>query len=162
MNIGAEETKGTPLQLETYKLLKASSLNFSGNVEPRDIPFTECEVVVADGITGNVVLKLTEGVAKMFSGKLKAIFKKNIFTMLAAMIVSGGIKEFKKSMDYSEHGGAPLLGISKPVIKAHGSSDDRAIKNAIRQAINCTKSDMIGQIREELAALPELTEGTEE
>ncbi len=162
INIGAEETKGTPLQLETYSLLKESRLNFAGNLEPRDIPSTECDVAVADGFTGNVVLKLTEGVVKMFSRKIKAIFKKNIFTMFAAAIVNGGIKEFKKSFDYTEHGGAPLLGVSKPVIKAHGSSNAKAIKNAIRQAKTCAESDMIGKIREELAALPEITEGTEE
>ncbi len=162
VNIGAEETKGTPLQLETYKLLSQSGLNFAGNVEPRDIPSTFCDVVVADGFTGNVILKLTEGVAKMFSGRIKAVFKKNIFSALAYLLVKGGIADFKKKMDYSEHGGAPLLGVQKPVIKAHGSSDERAFKNAIRQAIGCVKSDMIGKIKEEVAALSHLTEGSEE
>jgi len=134
-NIGAEETKGTELQREAYKLLKASTLNFTGNAEPRYIPLGNFDVVIADGFTGNVILKLTEGVGLAFVSNIKAIFKKNVFTKLAALIVMPGLKDFKKKMDYSEHGGAPLMGIAKPVIKAHGSSNAIAFKNAIRQAI---------------------------
>lgn len=158
VNIGAERTKGTPLQLETYEMLEKTDLNFVGNIEPRDIPSTDCDVIVADGFTGNVILKLTEGVAKTFSKRIKAIFMKNILTKLSSLPLKEGISEFKKSMDYSEHGGAPLLGTSKPVIKAHGSSDAKAIKNAIRQAIRCVESNMIDKIRGDLAALPEMKE----
>lgn len=158
VNIGAERTKGTELQLETYELLEKSNLNFSGNIEPRDIPSSDCDVIVADGFTGNVILKLTEGLAKTFSKKIKAIFKKNIFTKMATIPLLSGIKDFKKSMDYSEHGGAPLLGTLKPVIKAHGSSNSKAIKNAIRQAAKCVESEMIEKFREGITALPEMKE----
>ena len=150
VNIGAEETKGTELQLEAYKLMKEGGLNFIGNIEPRYIPEGNADVVVCDGFTGNVILKLTEGVAKTFSANLKRIFKKNIITILAAALVSGGIKDFKKKMDYTEHGGAPLLGLTKPVIKAHGSSNAKAIKNAIRQAKIMVESNTISLIKDSL------------
>ena len=161
VNIGAEKTKGTELQLEAYELLEKANLNFSGNIEPRDIPSSDCDVIVCDGFTGNVILKSTEGLAKTFSRKLKAVFKKNIITKLATLPLMGGIKDFKKSMDYSEHGGAPLLGTLKPVIKAHGSSNSKAIKNAIRQAAKCVESNMIDKFREGLSSLPEMKEEKE-
>ncbi|HAN44024.1 MAG TPA: phosphate acyltransferase PlsX [Ruminococcaceae bacterium] len=147
INIGAEETKGLALQVEAHAMLKAAPVNFVGNVEPRSLPLGEVDVAVADGFTGNVVLKLTEGLGKMFNNQLKGIFYKNIGTKFAAIIVSNGLKLFKKQMDYKEYGGAPLLGLAKPVIKAHGSSDARAIKNAIRQAVGVVKNDVISQIQ---------------
>ena len=129
VNIGAEETKGGELQLGAYQLMsQAQNLNFVGNIEPRYIPRGDADVVVADGFTGNVILKLTEGLASMFSGQIKGIFKKNIMTKLAALLVMKGIKAFKQNMDYTEYGGAPLLGTAKPVIKAHGSSNAKAFK----------------------------------
>ena len=156
VNNGAEETKGTPLYVEAHQLLKANSrINFVGNIEPRDIPAGKADVVVADGFTGNAVLKLTEGLAKFFSGKIKAMFKKNLGTKIGYLLLKGGVAEFKKSMDADEYGGAPFLGAAKPVIKAHGSSNARAVKNAIRQARLCVENDLCGQLAESLAVQEE-------
>lgn len=151
VNNGAEETKGTALQLEAYPLLQQSGLNFMGNIEPRDIPSGMADVVVADGFTGNVVLKLTEGVAKMFSSMIKQMFYKSAATKMAGLLMKGALADFKKSFDYTEYGGAPLLGIKKPVIKAHGSSDGKALKNAIRQAKICAENDVAGSIESWIA-----------
>lgn len=145
-NNGAEETKGGQLQQEAYALLKESGLNFAGNIEARDIPFGKTDVVVCDGFTGNIILKLEEGVAKMFSGMLKKMFYKNTKTKLAGLAMKSEMGGFKKSFDYSEYGGAPLLGIKRPVIKAHGSSNADAIKNALRQAKTCAEKDVSGAI----------------
>lgn len=150
-NNGAEETKGTALQLETYPLLQKSGLNFTGNIEARDIPSGAADVVVCDGFTGNIILKLTEGVAKVFSGMIKQMFYKNLKTKMAGAALKTELADFKKSFDYSEYGGAPLLGIQKTVIKAHGSSDAKAIKNAIRQAKTCAEKDVAGTIEAWLA-----------
>lgn len=145
-NIGTEETKGTPLYVETYKLLKECDFNFTGNAEVRDIPAGVCDVVVADGFTGNVILKMYEGAASSIAHRVSALFKKNLISKIAAALVMGGIKDFKKQMDYKEFGGAPLMGLQKPVIKAHGSSDARAFKNAIRQAKEYSEKGVIAQI----------------
>lgn len=145
-NIGVEENKGTQLQLDTYAMLKESSLNFIGNAEVRDIAYGAADVIVADGFTGNVILKMYEGVAGALVKNIKAVFKKNFLSMLSYLGVKGGMDEFKAKMDYKEYGGAVLLGIAKPVIKAHGSSDARAFKNAIRQAADCVKKDVVGEI----------------
>lgn len=152
-NIGTEPTKGTDLQREAYRLFQASPLNFVGNVEGRDIPMGVCDVVVADGFTGNMILKLTEGLGLAFGGNVKAIFKRNIFTMLAGAMVMKGLKEFKKKMDYSEYGGAPLMGIARPVIKAHGSSNAKAFQNAVRQAVAFVSEGVIEDIRKSLPKL---------
>ena len=152
VNNGAEETKGTPTYVEAHQLLKANQqINFVGNIEPRDIPQGGADVVVADGFTGNVVLKLTEGLAKFFGSKLKAMFKKNLGTKIGYLLVKDGVTEFKKSMDADEYGGAPFLGAAKPVIKAHGSSNARAIQNAIRQAKLCVENDLCGVMAQNLA-----------
>lgn len=150
VNIGTEDTKGDPLRTETYGLLKNTSLNFTGNVEAREIPFGACDVAVADGFTGNVVLKLTEGLAGAMMQNIKGIFLKNGLSKLAALAVKSGLKDFKSRMDYTEYGGAPLMGISKPVIKAHGSSNAKAIKNAIRQAMNLAETGAIDEIAKNL------------
>ena len=151
-NNGTEETKGTQLQLETYPLLQNSGLNFIGNIEGREIPSGEADVVVCDGFTGNIILKTVEGVAKLFSGKIKEMFYKNTKTKVAGLMMKDGLSDFKKSFDYKEYGGAPFLGIKKPVIKAHGSSDALAIKNAIRQAKTCAENDVSGAIEEWIAS----------
>ena len=155
INIGAEESKGGELQKEAYQLMKSSSFNFIGNIEPRDLPKGVCDVAVADGWTGNVVLKLTEGLSSAFGKKLKGIMLRNFFTKLGALTMKKGVAEFKKSMDYTERGGAPLLGIAKPVIKAHGSSDPKAFMNAIRQAKAFYEQDVIGTISAAVAAQKE-------
>ncbi len=154
-NNGTEETKGTALQLEAYQLLKKSGLNFVGNIEGRDIPCGKADVVVCDGFTGNIILKVEEGLAKMFSSMIKGMFYKNGKTKIAGAMLKPELAEFKKSFDYKEYGGAPLLGIQYPVLKAHGSSDAKAIKNAIRQAKACVENRVSEAIENHLAAQKE-------
>jgi len=153
VNIGTEDSKGLNLQIEAGKLLRKSPIHFIGNIEAREIPLGGCDVAVCDGFTGNVILKLTEGVGKWIAAELKQILFKNVGTKLAALMIKGGLQRFKDSMDYSEYGGAPLLGLKKPVIKAHGSSDADAFKNAIRQAKLMVETDMVGQVGKALAEL---------
>lgn len=145
-NNGEEETKGTPLIREAYALMKQAEYNFIGNIEGRQIPFGDADVVVADGFTGNIILKMYEGVAKMLMNGIKDVFKKNVFTMLCAAGVMGGIKDMKKQFDYKEYGGAVMLGVKKPVIKAHGSADARTFKNAIKQAVWFLDNNLINEI----------------
>jgi len=144
LNIGAEETKGRELEIEAYKLLENSGLNFIGNIEARDIPKGECQVVVTDGFTGNVALKLYEGMGSFFSKKIKWIFSG--IGKIGALFSLGKIKALKKQMDYKEVGGSALLGVRKPVIKAHGSSDGTAFFNAVRQAKKCVEGNVAGVI----------------
>ena len=151
-NIGTEECKGGELQQQTYQLLKKAPLHFIGNAEARDIPAGICDVVVADVFTGIIILMLTEGLGLTLVGNIKQIFKKNLLTKLAAVFTMKGLKEFKKKMDYTEHGGAPLMGVRKPVIKAHGSSNAKAFKNAIRQAKSFVSTGVIEEIEERLSA----------
>jgi glycerol-3-phosphate acyltransferase PlsX len=153
LNIGTEETKGGTLQLESYAMLKESPINFIGNVEARDLPAGVCDAAIADGFTGNVALKLYEGVAMNLMGMIKGAFLSNFKTKMAYLLAKSKLRELKKFMDYGDVGGAPLLGVKKPVIKAHGSSDAKAIKNAIRQAVACVKNDVVGKIAEDLAKI---------
>lgn len=152
-NIGAEETKGRELEIESYKQLSSAPIRFIGNVEGRDIPLGAADVVVADGFSGNLILKTIEGMGKFFSASLKEMFSSGIGAKLGAVLLLGKIKNFKKKTDYTEHGGAPLLGTQKPVIKAHGSSNAKAFYNAIRQAKICVENDLVGGISEGLAEL---------
>ncbi len=135
LNNGTEYNKGNALQTESYQILSDSGLNFVGNVEAKEVPLGICDVLVTDGFTGNIFLKTIEGMGKFMLGTLKDVLTTNIVTKVSTLTMKEKIKEMKHRFDASEHGGAPLLGISKPVIKAHGSSDAKAIKNAIRQAI---------------------------
>ncbi|MBR2927281.1 MAG: phosphate acyltransferase PlsX [Clostridia bacterium] len=147
LNNGAEEIKGTELQQAAYKRLSAcKEINFVGNVEGSTLPFDSCDVLVADGFTGNICLKSVEGIAKMLLKRLKEVFYSTPATKLAALSMKKQLDEMKHDYDAKEHGGAPILGISKPVIKAHGSSDAVAFKNAIRQAIDYAQSDVIYDI----------------
>lgn len=136
LNNGTEYNKGNALQVESYQVLSESGLNFVGNVESKAIPFNVCDVLVTDGYTGNIFLKSVEGMGKFMMGIMKDLFYTNIATKVSALTMKEKIGEIKHRFDTSEHGGAPILGISKPVIKAHGSSDAKAIKNAVRQAIS--------------------------
>ena len=155
LNNGAEEHKGTPLQTEAYQLLKScSDINFVGNVEGNRVPFDACDVLVTDGYTGNVLLKTMEGMGKMFSGRMKGIFYHSLLTKLGALTVKKPFMQFKKDFDAKEHGGSPILGLRKPVIKAHGSSDARAFKNAIRQAVKFAESGATATIEELLGTDP--------
>ena len=150
-NVGTEEHKGDSLRQETYLLLKDTpSINFIGNVEGRDIPLDGADVVVCDGFTGNMILKTYEGVAMALMKKIKGVFMKNMKTKLAALVVRNDMKELKKSMDYDEVGGAPVLGCAKPVFKAHGSAKAKTMKNAIRVTIDYVKNDVISSITEAL------------
>lgn len=152
-NIGAEETKGRELELESYKLLKNAPVNFTGNIEAREIPQGKCRVVVADGFSGNLMLKLYEGMGKFFGNELKSMFTSGIGSKIGALFLLKRIKAFKKRLDYKEYGGAPLLGTAKPVIKAHGSSDAKAIYNAVRQAKSFTEGDVIGEVTRALSVI---------
>jgi len=154
-NIGAEETKGRELDIETYKLLKESSLNFTGNIEARDIPNGDADVVVADGYTGNMLLKLYEGMGRFLADKVKGIFS-GFIGNLSGLLILKRIKLLKKQMDYKEVGGAVLLGVSRPVIKAHGSSDANAFFNAIRQAKKCVDGNVVGKITNYISDSKEL------
>ncbi|MEG2073434.1 MAG: phosphate acyltransferase PlsX [Angelakisella sp.] len=162
VNIGTEDSKGGDLQIETNKLLKTAGLNYVGNMEARELPLGGCDVAVCDGFTGNIILKLTEGMGKMMKNELKEMFLKSFATKLGAICVSGQIKSFKNKFDYKEHGGAMLLGVKKPVVKAHGSSDGTAIKNAIRQAKICHESGIIPTIEQALAAMSDNAADTDE
>ena len=140
---------------EAHQLLKVTpGVNFVGNIEPRDVPNGEVDVVVCDGFTGNVILKLTEGVAKMLLGMLKEMFLANLGGKIAYLLLKSGVGSLKHQMDSEEYGGAPFLGAKQPVIKAHGSSKAKGIKNAIRQAKICVENDLCGTMQ---SALDELT-----
>ena len=153
-NNGAEESKGTPMLKEAHQLLKTiPGIRFVGNIEPRDVPNGDVDVVVCDGFTGNVILKLTEGVAKMLLGMLKGMFLKNLGGKLAYLLLKDSVSDLKHQMDSEEYGGAPFLGAKQPVIKAHGSSKAKGIKNAIRQAKICVENDLCGTMQ---SALDEL------
>ncbi len=150
LNIGVEDTKGDELRVEAYKLLKQAPINFVGNIESREMPKGVCDAVIADGYTGNIALKLIEGTAVTFFKMVKKSLYKNLKNKLAALVLKKDLYALKSMMDSSEVGGAPLLGVSKPVIKAHGSSDAKAIKNAIRQAIIFTEKNVINTISENI------------
>lgn len=153
LNIGTEDTKGGELQKEAYKLLNEAPINFVGNVESREMPKGVCDAVIADGFTGNIALKLIEGTSSTLFKMLKGVFYKNIITKLAATILKKGLYSIKSKMDSSEVGGALLLGVKKPVIKAHGNSDAKAIKNAIRQAKHFFDGKVIESISDGLSAI---------
>ncbi len=150
INNGAEPCKGRELEQETYKLLSAGELNFIGNLEARDIPSGEADVLVTDGFTGNIVLKLYEGLGKFFAGKMKEMFSGA--GKIGAIFMMDKLRDFKDSFDYKKVGGAVLLGISKPVIKAHGSSNGEAFFNALRQAKKCVDGRVTETITQALAA----------
>lgn len=147
LNNGTEPTKGTKKLVEAHALMEsAANINFIGNVEGKTLPYGECDVIVTDGFTGNIVLKTIEGLSSFLMHKLKDVFMKNLITKLSALTIKDGVRKLRSSFDASDYGGAPLLGLSKPVIKAHGSSDARAIKNAIRQAIDFIRNGVIVEI----------------
>ena len=150
LNIGVEDSKGTELQKEAYKLLQEAPINFVGNIESREMPKGVCDAVITDGFTGNIALKLIEGTAITFFKMIKEVLYKNVFNIIAAAVIKKDLYSLKSMMDSSEVGGAPLLGVKKPVIKAHGSSDAKAIKNAIRQAVTFTENGVIDTISKAL------------
>lgn len=153
LNIGTEEGKGNELTKESFELLKKLDVSFVGNVEARDIIEGVCDVCVCDGFAGNVLLKNTEGVAQAIFDILKGIFMESTLSKLAALVLKKGLKEFKNRFDYKEYGGAPFLGIDGIMIKAHGSSDAKAVKNAVRQAKLLYDNKCLDIISEEISKL---------
>ncbi len=152
INIGAEEKKGSALYQEVHGLLKNNEkINFGGNIEARYLLDSDFDVVVCDGFTGNIVLKLVEGMASFFKGTLKEVFYASIKTKLGAILIKSKLGDEFKKLDYKEYGGAPLLGVNGGVIKAHGSSDKIAIKNAIRQAIIFRDNNVVKKIEKNLS-----------
>ena len=162
LNIGTEDSKGTPLQKEAYALLKEAGdqglLNFAGNVEARDVPMGAVDVIVCDGFAGNVLLKSIEGTAMFMGSLMKGMFKDNLGSKLGYLLCKKGVGRIKKMMDYREIGGTQFLGIRKPVIKAHGSSDALAFESAIRQAADAAANNIADDLEQNLQKLAQLKE----
>ncbi|NBG89110.1 phosphate acyltransferase PlsX [Isachenkonia alkalipeptolytica] len=150
VNVGEEKGKGNELTKEAYDLLEESDLNFTGNMEARDLPRGKTDVIVCDGFTGNIILKLTEGVFMTVFDLLKEKFTKSFMTKMAAGILKPELRQIKKDYDYTEHGGAPFLGVQGVLIKAHGSSDGKAVKNALRQGKRFAENKIVDKIQESL------------
>lgn len=147
VNIGTEDEKGSTLYKDSFKLLKATEgIAFMGNLEARDIPTGMADVIVCDGFTGNVVLKLSEGVAKSFGGAIKSAIMASWKTKIGGLLIKSGLNAIKQKMDYAEYGGAPLLGLKHPVVKAHGSSNAKAFMNAVRYAERYASHDIIAKM----------------
>lgn len=154
LNNGTESTKGTELQQEAYALLSACpGICFVGNVEAGSLPHGSCDVVVTDGFSGNLTLKSFEGMGKLFSARLKGIFSSGLGGALAYLLIRRRIGALRRSFDSSEIGGSPILGVRKPVIKAHGSSKEKAFKNAIRQAMMLAESGALDEMQSAMDAL---------
>jgi len=157
LNNGSERTKGTPLQLQAYELLekagKSGHLVFVGNVEGKEAMSGACDVLVCDGFTGNIFLKTVEGAAHLIMSELKGIYMKNAITKLSALLIKKHVSGLKNKMNPDRVGGTAMLGISKPVIKAHGSSNAAAISSAIRQAISDVKTDITTRLESNLARM---------
>ena len=157
LNIGTEETKGNELTKESYNLLKESAekldLNFVGNVEGRDAFSGDIDILVTDGFTGNVFLKTVEGFGKFVKKSLTESLKKNILSIIGTIPALPGIKRFAKTMDYKEYGGALFLGVKKPVVKAHGSSDEYLFYSTIKQAEQFVKNKAVEKMQEEFENL---------
>lgn len=147
-NNGEEKIKGTPEHVKAYELLsETKNINFVGNIEGKVIPINCSDVLVTDGFTGNMILKLTEGFGSFMGNTLKNMFLKDAFSKISAVFVKKSLKDLKESFDYSEYGGVPLFGVTKPVIKAHGNSNAKAVKNAIRQAKFCVETKIVEEIK---------------
>ena len=161
LNIGTEDSKGTPLQKEAYALLQQAAeqglINFVGNVEARGVPLGEVDVVVCDGFSGNVLLKSIEGTAMFMGSQLKKIFKSSLMTKIGYLLCKSGVQEMVKLMDYREIGGTQFLVIKKPVIKAHGASDALAFRNAVRQAMAAAEDDFTARLEQDLAKMKEIS-----
>lgn len=156
VNLGVEESKGTTLTKAAYELLDRSHLNFAGNVEARDLPQGICDVIVCDGFVGNVILKLTEGLAINIMKLLKKRFTSNTKAKIGAMLLKDQILEMKEEFDYTEYGGAPILGVKGPVVKMHGSSNANAVKNTIIKAIPFASERVVDIIQESVLEIEEI------
>lgn len=161
VNLGVEANKGNTLTKEAYKLLSESGLNFVGNVEAREIPRDACDVIVCDGFTGNIILKLTEGLAMNIFKLLKKKFMESLSAKIGAMFLKNKIKSMVSDFDYSQYGGAPVLGVKGPVIKMHGASDAEAVKNTILNAVPFAENKVIDLIEKEMYDLEEIIDTKE-
>jgi glycerol-3-phosphate acyltransferase PlsX len=147
INNGAEETKGTELYRSAHELLKnEEGIRFVGNIEGRDVPFGRCDVLLCDGFVGNIVLKLSEGFGFYFSGILKQGLMSGLRSKIGALFLKPQLKDLRRKLDYTEYGGAPILGISAPVIKAHGASSPKAIVSAVKMAKRVAESDFFRRV----------------
>lgn len=155
LNIGEEEGKGNTLAQETYDLLKASSLNFIGNVEGRELPFGVADIIVTDGFTGNVVVKTMEGMADYVMGEIRSAIKSRPWYMAAGVLLLPAFGQVRKKTDYREYGAGPLLGTNGLVFIGHGRSDAKAISSAVRVAAESARSGMLEAIRQTVPAKPE-------
>ncbi|MNW28891.1 Phosphate acyltransferase [compost metagenome] len=151
LNVGTEAGKGNELTKLAYPLLEQLPIHFVGNVEARDILSANCDVLVCDGFAGNIMLKSIEGAAGTIFSLLKEQFSKSLKTKLAAALVVPELREIKNKLDYAEHGGAPLLGLSGLVVKAHGSADANSVKNAVRQARIALQNKLVDSISDEIS-----------
>lgn len=151
LNNGAEPSKGTAVHVEAHEIMsKNQEINFVGNIEGRDLMVDKADVVVADGFSGNIALKTSEGVANFMNKHIKELYLTNFKTKIAAFLMKDHMRKFKAKLDYTEYGGSPILGVSKGVIKAHGSSNAKAFKNAIRQAKIYSENDVSSLIAKAL------------
>lgn len=150
VNIGSEEGKGNMLTQDSYVEMKSAPYHFIGNVEARDIPLGAVDVIVCDGFTGNVILKLSEGVVKSFGDLLKDAIMSSGLAKLGGLLIKGALVKMKKRLDYTEYGGAPFLGVNGLLVKAHGSSNSKAFKNAIKYAELCAKNKVVDNIKNTL------------
>ncbi len=156
LNNGSEPCKGTQLQIDTYKRLEENtSINFVGNVEANKLPSAPCDVLVTDGFTGNILVKNTEGMGRLMIDSIKGVFLSNGLTKMSALLVKKQLTDMKKRFDTTEYGGAPFLGLAKPVIKAHGNSSAKAFASAIRQAATFASTNIISDITEEALKMRE-------
>ncbi|MEN1985010.1 phosphate acyltransferase PlsX [Paenibacillus hubeiensis] len=151
LNVGTEEGKGNELTKNAYPLLEQLPIRFVGNVEARDVLTAECDVLVCDGFAGNILLKSMEGTAGAIFSLLKEQFSSSLKSKLAAAVLMPELRGLKRKLDYTEHGGAPLLGLSKLVVKSHGSADGNAIKNAVRQARIAIQNQLVESISKEIS-----------
>lgn len=156
VNLGVEETKGSTLTKAAFGLLEKSHLNFSGNIEAREVPLGGADVVVCDGFVGNVILKLTEGLAINIVNLLKKKFTENARAKMGAVLLSKKLRSLKEEFDYTEYGGAPILGVKGPVVKMHGSSNANAVKNGILKAIPFAEENVVGIISESVFEIEEV------
>ncbi len=156
VNLGVEETKGSTLTKAAFGLLEKSHLNFSGNIEAREVPLGGADVVVCDGFVGNVILKLTEGLAINIVNLLKKKFTENARAKMGAVLLSKKLRSLKEEFDYTEYGGAPILGVKGPVLKMHGSSNANAVKNSILKAIPFAEENVVGIISESVFEIEEV------
>ena len=156
MNIGEEEVKGNELTKTTYNLLKQLDINFIGNVEGRDVYIGEADLIVTDGFTGNVTLKVSEGVVEVMLSMLKREIMSNIFSKIGFFFLKKSLKRIKKKMDYSEYGGALLLGVNGIVIIGHGGSNAKAIKNAVSLSYRFVTEKVLEKISDEIGRMQEV------